>query len=260
LYVSSAKAAQVQKNLFVENNDQNMSLLDAANKRVYVVGRLTGASTDSIIYSEDNGQTWKADVNWDVLNGTNKQGKTTSITQLKDGTLFCMNARDSVFKRVGTNGWRSVVRTKTIDSLPGLVGALKKSWFISSYDNNLVVLDKEGNYGAYKSVDGGIKWKFMPGLPVGEILFAKQTAFNDVYFVGTKGAGLWRWDGANFRRTDGGMLPNTHIYGVTAKRIIYRTDVAKYFYFAATNNGLYRSENNGYDWVKLSSHPLSEIW
>jgi hypothetical protein len=259
LYVSSAKAAPLQKPVYVVPNDQNMSLLDVFNKRVYVAGRMTAASPDFIIYSSDNGQSWNPDANFASTN-TVPSGVITSITQTKGGVLYCMNTKNQIFTRTGTGAWSYVTPTTLIDSLPGIVPGLTQEWFIGSYDNNVLAIDKKGNYGIYKSTNGGVSWKFMTGLPAAEILFVKQVEYSDVVYVGTKGAGLWRLEGNNFRRTDGGMLPNSHIYGITGKRITYRTDLSKYYYFAATNNGLYRSENNGIDWVKLSSHPLSEVW
>ncbi len=262
LYVKTPKNAPVQKGVDVQYHNENMSLVDAINKRVYVVGR--NGTQDSIIYSIDNGQTWIPDVLWNVNNppfsgpDAIKGRKIQSITQTKNGNLYCMNLFGKIHKRIGTGDWSYIQPIG--DSLPTVVGTLKQDFFVGSFNDTLVALDRVGNYGAYRSYDDGASWKFMTGLPVGEILFAKQTEFNNTFFVGTKGAGLWRLQGNNFVRTDGGMLPNTHIHGITAKRIVYRTDLSKYFYFAATNNGLYRSENDGYDWVKLSSDQLSEIW
>lgn len=257
LYTSNGKTALRVKDLFVDSNDQNMSLYDAVNKRVYVCGKLTSGSNDNLIYSEDNGETWLADGLWDPAN-TAPKGIASSITQTTDGSLFYLNDLNRIFKRQGVLPWVNVPLATTIDSLPALVAGLSRKWFLASYDNNLVLLDIRGNYGAYRSLDGGVTWKFLTGLPLADVLFAKQVA--GTFFVGTKGAGIWRLNGSNFDRTDGGMLPNINIHGITHKTVVYRTDASKSYFFVATNAGLYRSENNAIDWVKLSSFPITEIW
>ncbi len=262
LYTAPPKRALQNKNLSVLQNDQNMSLYDAVNNRVYVCGRLTSGGAERIIYSEDKGITWLADNNYNIGNtGVPTPNDINSITQTTNGKLWITNQLHQIFVRTAKGTWDKVTPTTTIDSIPAPIPGLPgQDWFISSHDTTLVLVDKTGNYGAYYSKDGGVKWKFLTGLPAVPLLFAKQTDFGGQYFIGTKGAGLWRLNGTNMERTDGGMLPNTDIYSVVAKRIVYRTDIAKYFYFAATSTGLYRSENGAYDWVRLSSHPLTELW
>jgi hypothetical protein len=88
----------------------------------------------------------------------------------------------------------------------------------------------------------------MNGLPK-HILYCTYAPFDQTILVGTDSMGVYRWDGTNFVPSNAGLQDNTVVYSFAAKEDVYKNGVSKKYVYAATNKGLYRSEDYGVNWT-----------
>ncbi len=227
------------KNATIEKQGYpNMSYYDAARSAVYVCG-LTG-----IYLSEQNGKigTWiPAPFTGTVPNAVN------SVTKLDNGDVYCTSFGFKLYKR--TNGTGNFVEVP-ISTKPKL--AAGQLYFISGHGLRLIATDLTANSGAYYSDDGGVNWAAAPGLPLlKNIGFSKRMEYTGEYYSAADTLGLYKLNANNFDKVTTDLPNNIIIYDMCCKRNLYRTGVSKYYYFLASNFGLYKSDNNGLNWVKI---------
>ena len=89
----------------------------------------------------------------------------------------------------------------------------------------------------------------MPGLPVKHILHCTYAPFDKTILVGTDSMGVYRWDGSKFVASNAGLDDYTVVYSIVGKEDIFKNGVSKQLVYAATNKGLYRSEDLGVNWA-----------
>lgn len=82
-------------------------------------------------------------------------------------------------------------------------------------------------------------------VPGGPVVFGSD---NNGIFVSSEDGFIYQ--------SNGGLLENTSIKRLSVKKNTYKNGAVKYFIFAATDKGLYRSEDNGYNWVLMTGTGL----
>jgi hypothetical protein len=186
---------------------------------------------------------------------TTSHSTITSITKTTDGNVYAFDINQKLFKRTGGVGSFTPILYDTIFPTGG-----GQFYFISNYNNTLILSDIEGFSGAYYSIDGGVNWSALAGCPAnGRFLMGKQVAYNGNYYTSVDSLGMYRLQGTTLVKDDGGLPPNTRIWDMVGKRNVYRTDVAKYYFFLGTNKGLFRSDNNAKDWVKVYNEEFTAL-
>ncbi len=213
-------------------------LYSAAHNRAYVITK----DPKGIAYSDDNGKTWIVDNNYEAdINNTT----ITSFTNQQSGPVYAHNAsNDSIYYRNAKGDkWEQV---KTVAGLPPTSGHL---FYLGHNGNTLLLTDLVGNDSIYSSNDNGANWNPMPGLPVKHILHCTYAPFDKTILVGTDSMGVYRWDGSKFVASNAGLDDYTVVYSIVGKEDIFKNGVSKQLVYAATNKGLYRSEDLGVNWA-----------
>ncbi len=205
-----------------------------SHDRVYICS----SEGKGIALSIDHGKTWKPDTLWDdgISNTI-----ITSLTQLKNGSLFAHNLSDnSVYKRDNKDDrWTKIETTTALT--PGI-------YYLSHFNNTLVATDIAGVSGAFFSNDEGRNWTAYTGLP-NRLLYTTATPFDQTLLVGTDSQGVYRLDNGQFVPSNNGLETYTTVYAILGKDDIYKNNATKRYVYMATNKGLYRSEDLGQNWV-----------
>lgn len=228
---------------------QNLMLDVPSHNRIYL------ASTElySVKYSEDKGMTWVADEKWDTAIINNYTPMVQSFAQTQDNNLFAWSNKDTVlFKRTGAGEeWKKV----NINS--GLPASNR--WRLGSFANQLLLTDTAGLLGVRYSNDGGLNWNQYLGLPTTRRVLSVAAPFDETLLVGTDSLGMYRLEGGLLIPSNNGLDDYTSVYGFAAKKDFYKVGVEKKYVYAATSTGLYRSEDNGRNWIKMLTTPLPSV-
>lgn len=218
--------------------------------RVYVASSLG----NSVAYSDSNGakNSWKLD-NSDPLIGSS----ISSFTQLMDGTLV---AFDDINRKVFTKG--SIGAPWAQMNGVSLPAAGTGQFYISHYGNTLVAADYSGNAGVWYSNDMGNNWSQYSGIPAGVRIYSAYSPFNKVLIIGLEGEGIMRLPlgSTSFQPANNGLDNNTSVHGITAKGNSYKNNAKQQLVYLATNTGVYRSEDNGENWIKVKAGNYSAIY
>lgn len=209
--------------------------------------RLYMAGASSVIYSDSNGRmgTWMKD-------GINA----TSFTQLKDGNLI---AYDDASKTT----WMLPATNKPWGSTGSGGLPATGQFFINHFDNLVIAADYSGQNGVYFSNNNGASWTAFTGLPAGVPVISITSAFDQTLLVGTKGAGVYSVVptlGTEFKLSSEGLTEGIEVHGLTAKSNLYKGGAIKQYIFAATNKGVYRSEDLGKNWVNVFDRNFVAIY
>ena len=213
--------------------------------RIYLVsGKGRG-----IIFSEDNGRTWQIDQNWDQY--LTHSGYTSIATV--GGKVVAHNyVTDSFYvKDNKDDAWSYVVPG---NMLPGA------TWFLSTYNDALIATDIRGSEGVYHSSNLGKDWQKYNGLPGGTILFCTAAPFNSSLLVGTQGKGVYRLQGGQFVPSNNGMEENATVYSIVGKDQVFKNNVKRQFIYAATDKGVFRSEDNGINWTEVLEGSFVQVY
>ena len=234
------------EDLFFKYFFPNQALCDKIDTTVYLC---TKSGLDS---SGNRGETFQKVKGW----GSGSINP-SSITQLENGTLFIIKDSDQIYKKAPYGLWQPVF-SNAFNCLPKDTN----SWYITHKFNMLFAIDFSGNYGVYFSLDEGVNWAKCSGLPTNrKILFGNQPISTDnSFFVGLDSAGLYRSDGVDFKASGQGIPWYAKVHFVTGKKVVYRTDVERYYHFCATDVGLFISENDGVDWRKIRDGAFSALY
>ncbi|HOZ50411.1 MAG TPA: hypothetical protein PLU17_01020 [Chitinophagaceae bacterium] len=239
------------EDLFYKYYLPNQSLYDPIDKIVYL------CSQTGLEKSSDNGVTFAQETNWDGGPPPTPPITPTSITRTVNGNLYMLKDSLDIYEKLVGGAWKKI---PVVTSLPKDT----PTWYISNQGNTLFAAEFSGKYGIVKSVDAGLNWTTCTGLaPKRKILFAKEAlSLNNTFFVGQDSGGLYRLDatGSNFEPSGAGIPWYAKVHFVVGKKIVYRTDVERYYHFCATDVGLFISENDGRDWRLLRSGAYSTLF
>ena len=100
------------------------------------------------------------------------------------------------------------------------------------------------------SEDGGIHWTRIRKdyVPDDIHIYTAARAPGGPLVIGTEGEGVFRQEGDQFVAASLGFDIGLTVKRLSVKKNVYKNGSVKYFMFAATNKGLYRSEDKGYNW------------
>jgi hypothetical protein len=227
----------------------NQMVYDKASKKVYFMSK-TG-----IQVSTDLGETFAPETDFDPGNTAPVPGfPPTSITQLDNGKMFVMYDSSIQYVKAPGGSWREILADGTGD-LPW-----DTTWYFASTHDTLIAIDFFGKYGVLYSTDDGATWATLNGMPKSrKFLFGNEAFGGETFYLGLDSGGLYRLNGTTFNATGAGMPWFSKVSYVEGKRVVYRTDVMRYYLFCATDQGLYISETNGLDWKLIRNGTYSTL-
>lgn len=231
---------------------QNMAYNSMQQNRVYissVVGK-------GIAISKDNGKTWAEDTNWDP--SPPPVFEVSSFSGLPNGTVYAFsNLNNVMFKKESPDGnWKPV-------TMEGLFPVDGTAFFLSSNSTTLFLTDYNGIGGVWYSQDQGLHWKQMNqgALPLNHHWNCAVSPNGDNSFlVGTDSMGVYRVVNGGFVSATVGLEKNIVVSGMTLKQNTYKNDAVRNYVFIATNKGIYRSEDNGQTWDKMTSGEFDGVY
>ncbi len=235
-------------------NWQSMILDVPSENKLYLAIEPTippGAAS-SIKVSTDNGVTWADDNNWDPSLSGVSGFKITSFTQLANGILFAHDAvNNTLYKRVNNGApWTQV----TMGGMP--TGG---PYYLSHINNVLVLADYTGVQGIWNSTNNGQNWNQYTGLPARPI-YAVSAPFDEVLLVGTDSFGLYKLLGNTFTPANSGMGSYNVVKGITGKENTFKNGTIARYYYVATSNGIYRTGNQGQDWIMVKPGNFTKVY
>lgn len=225
-------------------SNQSMMLFSQDENRIYVAsigGRM------GIAFSYNNGlpDTWVSDTLYDT--SMHNAISVTSFTEMTNNVIVAYDALNNrVFSRNSvTDQW--VERTNSTNPLP--LGYFS----LGHYNNTLVAIDNSGLNGAWYSNDTGKSWQQYTGLPANRPLLSVSSPFNQVLLIGTDSSGVYSLEGntTNFQAANNGLASNLMVKGITYKTNLYKNGNTQNYVYIATNQGLYRSVDNGSNWILM---------
>ena len=233
--------------LFYKYFIPNQAVYDAGEKYLYLCTK-TGLEK-----SADNGVTFAPETNWAA--SPPPSPKPTSITQLDNGNLYFIQDSANVYEKKPGGAWTLVANVKPLTHDTSV-------WYVAHQNNTLIAIDYSGKYGVCSSTDGGVNWTVCTGLPKNRrVLFGNGTvSVNNSFFVGLDSGGLYRLNGTAFSASGNSIPWYAKVQFVVGKKVVYRTDVERYYHFCATDVGLYVSENDGLDWRLLRQGAYSTLY
>lgn len=269
IVTSGANLLFIKNNLHLsENNGKNFNpvfytvrhqpwqemIVDAPKQ-----GRMYVASTvgKGIAFSEDKGKTWEEDLKWSTL--LPSKFTITSFAATADGAVYAFSNESMLLikKENPDKDWEPVV-------IEGLFPTDLGEYFLTTNytGTGLILADHGGNQHAWHSEDGGAFWYpyYRNNMPIGKKVFTMAQATGGPWLVGTDSAGVFRAEGEYLVPSSGGLESNTSVYRMVVKKNIYKNDVVNEYVFIATNKGIYRSEDKGYTWDKMTFSQFDRIY
>lgn len=213
--------------------------------RLYV----TSNSGKGIAVSSDKGQLFQDDIAWDA--DIPPVFEISSFASLSNGITFAYSNLNNVTFRKDNAGanWKPV-------TAEGLFPVDGPGYYLSANDNTIFLTDYAGFGGVWFSEDGGVHWvRYGQGpLPFNKRwLCAQSPNGGQSFLVGTDSAGVYRVVNGTFVASNVGLEKNMSIYSMAVKKNIYKNDVVRTYVFIGTNKGIYRSEDYGETWDKMTS-------
>jgi hypothetical protein len=234
--VTNTNARPYYETLFKKYFIPHQMLYDESQRLVYL------CVNGGLDQSSDLGKTFA---------GSTLGSSPTSIIELDNDDIFAIQDDATIHVRSGGVGaWNQVA--------PGASTlAAGTNYFLSSLGNTLIATDYEGELGCFYSTNGGADWTKYGGVSGNgkNILFVNAVENNqggqDV-FLGRDSLGLFKLNqgSGSFEASSTGIPWFAKVHYVESKKIVFRTGVERYFYFCATDVGLYMSEQEsaGSDW------------
>lgn len=220
----------------------------AFKNRVYIGG--TGKK--GYIFNDSNGRPGISYSNWKDEDDINIPTGTimTSFTLLDNNTLI---AYDDVNKRTFKVSSPTQQWTQTTGSPLPTAG----KFFLSHMGNIVLAADKTGANGVYYSANDGNSWSQYSGIPTSLQILSMCGGFGQTVLVGTNGGGVYRLPAGStkFVTANIGMPKNAIVKSLSEKYDYYKNNTSKKYIYAATDQGVYRSQDLGENWVKVYENP-----
>lgn len=227
---------------------QSMAYNSIQQNRLYITTQLG----KGIAVSEDNGKNFKTDLNWEANIPPNFA--ISSFAGISNGTVFAYSNLNNVMFRKDNSGanWRPV-------TMEGLFPVDGTQFFLSSNSSTLFLTDYNGLGGVWYSQDEGLHW-FSFSIPSQfknhHWNCAASPSGGTSFLVGSDSVGVFRAVGSTLVSANVGLEKNIIIHSMSVKSNTYKNDVTRNYVFIATSNGVYRSEDNGQTWDKMTSQEL----
>ncbi|MBX9448755.1 MAG: hypothetical protein KL787_03105 [Taibaiella sp.] len=228
----------------VSRQEWNEQILDAP-----LQGKIYVATTEGkgVAYSSDNGRTWQIDDNFNPLIPVSYH--ITSFAALNDGSVYAFSNENLLLlkKENADAPWTPV-------TVEGVFPADDGVYFVSSDGQSLFLIESTGRHFHYVSDDAGLHWlKLLNGnIPWGSHIWTATRAPGGNLLIGTE-YGVFRFEAPDqLIPVNNGLEIGTEVRRLTYKKNVYKNGATRYFVFAATNKGLFRSEDRGVNWVRTT--------
>lgn len=186
----------------------------------------------------------------------------TSVTELDNGDLFAIQDGANVYTRTGGVGaWTQV--TPGSSTL-----AAGTNYYLSNFGNVLVATDYEGSLGCFFSTNGGADWTKYGGVSGNGRYILCVNGIDNMsggmdLFMGRDSMGVFRLDetAGAFEAASKGIPWYAKIQYIEGKKVVYRNGLTRYFYFCATDVGLFLSEEDsrGAEWRQVLPGEFSTL-
>jgi hypothetical protein len=214
------------------------------SNRIY----LGGTGTKGYVYNDSNGKPGVNYGNWIPENQLSipSDNVFTSFAVLANGLLIAYDdINKRTFKLTGRDAqWEQTTGTK----LPNT-----GDFIITNSGNTLIAADLSGVNGVYYSNNEGNSWQQYSGLPANTRILSVNGGFGQTVLVGTDGKGVYRLPLGKtaFVSSNLGMPQNAIVGSLKDKYDLYKNNKQVAYIYAATDKGVYRSQDIGENWVKV---------
>lgn len=234
---------------FTQYKESIIITVPKLNNRIY----LGGTGIKGYRYNDSNGRPGINYVNWrDQADPLIPSGTVfTSFAMLDNGDVIALDANTrTTFRLNYTNSTWAPTSGGTLLPAGG-------QFFLSHMGDVLLAADATGTNGVYYSSNGGNTWQQYSGLPTGLKIESMCAPFGQTVLIGTHGKGIYRLPlgSTQFVPASLGLPANAIIPSITDKYDFYKNNESKQYVYAATNQGLYRSQDLGENWVKVYDGP-----
>ncbi len=224
-------AASVSPNYF------NIIKKSKSHKRTY----LSTFGDRGIYYSEDNGLTWRPDLEWTTAVPT----LTLTLAETQNGFMYTNTTNNIYIRKNAGDKWAPVGKF-------GLPNAL--AWFLTGYNNDIQAFDPTGTNGIWYSTNDGGNFAQVPNSQNIRILSVQQVA-PDFSFVGTDSMGVYKLKNNALIPSGAGIPTNAQVYNFISKYQTFKAGNVNHHIYAVTSMGLFRldTSDQGESWVKVKN-------
>lgn len=219
---------------------QNMLYNHAAFNQVFV----TSSDAKGVKVSRDHGMTWEDDLFNESLPNL---FQVSSFSGLENGKLFAYsNVSNMTFVKTGPDIQWEPITTVSFNPILG------SEYYLFSANNNLYMADYNGIGGVWMSNDEARTWTRLVSnqtLPNGIKFTGAVAPYGDmVTVIATEDKGIFRSDETGTFQKTTGLPTGTKVKSLAKKINVYKNSSVKIYVYAATSNGIYRSEDGGKSW------------
>lgn len=218
-----------------------------ARDRVYVAS----GSGKPVAWNDYNGNPDSVWIHEDGADGLTVSS-VTSFAQLPNKKVFAYDdATRSIFVKENiSTKWAS----KQGNGLP----AAGTPTYLTTKGSDLVVATIKapaGSAGIWVSNDEGDNFTKQPDIVSGGNVVSDITsvtgAFGKVLIAATESNGIWRLGGQGTWEPTFGLKEGTVVHAIMSKYNVFKSEQKREYIYAATNTGLYRSDDLGLNWIRL---------
>ena len=230
---------------------QSMILNVPDHGRIYIAANPAG-SPSGIAYSDDNGKKWVPDTMFVPGITLPNPSQISSFAQTQNGVLYaCDYVNAKYYIRLSkASRWAQF----SPSSLPAT-----GKFYLTHIQNSLVAVDSIGTQGAWHSEDTGRNWAQYAGLPTNTYLISANAPFDRTLLIGST-QGIFRLEDGKFVTSNTGLDEGTIVRGIVGKSNVYKNGIERRYIYIATSNGIYRSEDEGRNWVKVFRGNYNRIY
>ena len=221
-------------------NWQSMIYNHAPFNQIYV----TTSEGKGVKVSKDNGLTWENDIFNPALPSL---FQVSSFAGLENGKAFAYsNVSNITFVKSQADVQWEPVTTITFNPTLG------SEYYLFSAYNSLYMADYNGKGGVWVSTDEAVTWtKLLNNMTLpSDVKYTGAVApyGNKVTVIATEKDGIYRSDEEGVFKKTTGLPTGTEVRSLAKKVNIYKNNSVKVYIYAATDKGIYRSEDGGKSW------------